>query len=236
MLLHEISTTGVFDETADWPAFRTRMGARLTEISTNNFVPEPTASQNSFLQSLLDTFNTSFSTAPPFTIQRLAELIERPNQHYGTHARDKYLRAIQRVVTVESSVGDFGMAAFGTSNSSTFSGTVGALSGNVLNENTGVVLSPIAWLIDTGTPPPDSPHEAQEADVKEEMEVHNIENQLINEERPDDEKIENGINGVDGGKKDEIANGDDHDRKSSESGTSDGPVNEGGNEEPMDIE
>ncbi|KAK9369230.1 hypothetical protein V1509DRAFT_620116 [Lipomyces kononenkoae] len=236
MLLNEISTTGVFDESADWPAFRTRMGARLTEISTNNFVPEPTESQNSFLRSLLDTLNTTFANAPPFTIQRLAELIERPNQHYRTHARDKYLRAIERVVAVESSMGEFGMDGFSSSNSRSFAGTVGALSGAVASENTGVVLSPIAWLIDTGTPPPDSPREMPEADVKEEVEERNIEDRLINDERLDD-KIENGINGVDGGERAETTNGEDQDRKVSESGTPpDGCIDEGVLEDSMDID
>ncbi|KAK9375897.1 PPP4R2-domain-containing protein [Lipomyces chichibuensis] len=246
MLLHETTATGIFDETADWPAFRTRMSALLSEISTNNFVPEPTPSQNSFLQSLLDTLNTSFPNAPPFTIQRLAELVERPNRHYGTHARDKYLRAIERVVSVESSVGDFGMAALGNStnagSNNRNSGTVGALTGNVLNENTGVILSPIAWLVDTGTPPPDSPTDALLAteDVKEELEVKHHDDQMIDDGRPNDEKVENGINGVSDEKGADTTNGEEQDSNSEQhlrAETSlDSKENEGVGEEPMDIE
>ncbi|KAK9353452.1 PPP4R2-domain-containing protein [Lipomyces doorenjongii] len=247
MLLHETTATGIFDETADWPSFRMRMSALLNEISANNFVPEPTPSQNSFLQSLLDSLNTSFPNAPPFTIQRLAELVERPNRHYGTHARDKYLRAIERVVSVESSVGDFGMAGLGNSTNSggsnnRNSGTVGALTGNVLNENTGVVLSPIAWLVDTGTPPPDSPNDAlvETEDVKEEFEAKHNDDQMIDEERPNDEKVENGINGVADEKGAEMTNGEGQDSNADQHSVAetsvDGNENEAVGEEPMDIE
>jgi hypothetical protein len=38
-----------------------------------------------------------FYSGPPFTIQRLAELILKPTEHYSEP--DKYLRAIQRVST-----------------------------------------------------------------------------------------------------------------------------------------
>ncbi|KAK9247216.1 PPP4R2-domain-containing protein [Lipomyces tetrasporus] len=243
MLLHETATTGIFDEAADWSAFRTRMSARLTEISTNNFTPEPTPSQSDFLRDLLETLNTTFPQAPPFTIQRLAELVEQPNRHYGTHARDKYLRAIERVVSVESSVGDFGIAGFGSSSnagSSRNSGTVGALSGNVLNGNTGVVLSPIAWLVDTGTPPPDSPTESL-LETKESSEVEGHEDKPIHEdeERPTDGKFENGINGVASEKRAETTNGEQQEHKSEQAAGAE-PVsdNQGDEnaEEPMDIE
>ncbi|KAK9326279.1 PPP4R2-domain-containing protein [Lipomyces orientalis] len=244
MLLHETATTGIFDEAADWPSFRTRVSARLTEISTNNFAPEPTPSQSDFLRDLLETLNTTFPQAPPFTIQRLAELVEQPNRHYGTHARDKYLRAIERIVSVESSVGDFGIAGFGSSSnagSSRNSGTVGALSGNVLNGNTGVVLSPIAWLVDTGTPPPDSPTESllEIDNAKETVEVEGDEDRPIDEERPTDVKFENGVNGVASEKSAETTNGEQQENRSEQAAgaltVSDNQGNENA-EEPMDIE
>jgi hypothetical protein len=40
----------------------------------------------------------SFDTAPPFTIQRVAELVLFPNRHHAKKA--KYLRALDRTLTV----------------------------------------------------------------------------------------------------------------------------------------
>jgi PPP4R2 len=41
---------------------------------------------------------TSFELSPPFTIQRITELILYPNRHYTN--KSKYLRALDRTLTV----------------------------------------------------------------------------------------------------------------------------------------
>jgi hypothetical protein len=52
------------------------------------------------LKSIASTLTTLFTTHPPHTIQRLAELILHPKQHYNTLA--SYLHALDRVVHVTS--------------------------------------------------------------------------------------------------------------------------------------
>ncbi|KAL1958182.1 hypothetical protein VTO42DRAFT_5037 [Malbranchea cinnamomea] len=57
------------------------------------------------LSSIKATLKNCFSTRPPHTIQRLAELILRPTAHYRT--LPSYLRALDRVVSVSSSADIF---------------------------------------------------------------------------------------------------------------------------------
>lgn len=57
------------------------------------------------LNSIRSTMRAYFTSKPPHTIQRLAELILRPNTHYRT--LPAYLRAMDRVVTVTSSADNF---------------------------------------------------------------------------------------------------------------------------------
>jgi hypothetical protein len=52
------------------------------------------------ISELRETLLTSFSAAPPHTVQRLAELFLTPNTHY--RSLPKYLRALQRVLSVSS--------------------------------------------------------------------------------------------------------------------------------------
>ncbi|OLL27132.1 Serine/threonine-protein phosphatase 4 regulatory subunit 2 [Neolecta irregularis DAH-3] len=51
------------------------------------------------------TLENDFQSAAPFTIQRLAELLMSPTQHYNDLA--KYLRAIERVVNVTTTTSDY---------------------------------------------------------------------------------------------------------------------------------
>ncbi|PKI82914.1 hypothetical protein MVES_003193 [Malassezia vespertilionis] len=44
-----------------------------------------------------------FDSAPPFTLQRLAELVLEPQRHY--HTRSKYLAALRRVLSVTAALG-----------------------------------------------------------------------------------------------------------------------------------
>ena len=59
----------------------------------------------SLLSSIQSTLTTSFASAPPHTIQRLAELILRPTHHYRT--LPSYLRAVDRVISVSSTAAEF---------------------------------------------------------------------------------------------------------------------------------
>lgn len=105
----------------------------------------------SLLSSLRSTLKTSFSTAPPHTAQRLAELILRPTNHYRT--LPSYLRALDRVLSVSSPANVFPLPPLGSS--------MATANGRLLNgsstpdpSNTsgaddfigGAELTPIPWL------------------------------------------------------------------------------------------
>ncbi|KAF8468945.1 hypothetical protein BDZ91DRAFT_847758 [Kalaharituber pfeilii] len=91
------------------------------------------------IASIKETLSTTFSSAPPYTVQRLAELIQKPNEHY--RSLPKFLRAVQRVISVSSATDQFPLP------SSTELPVTGML--NVLGSDEslgGALLTPISWL------------------------------------------------------------------------------------------
>ncbi|KAI8051353.1 hypothetical protein BDF22DRAFT_693354 [Syncephalis plumigaleata] len=74
-------------------------------IYSEDVVDELEASILPIKQVVMSSLESNFDSGPPFTIQRLAELILRPTEHYSEP--DKYLRAIQRLVTVTSTPSDY---------------------------------------------------------------------------------------------------------------------------------
>ncbi|EPE32419.1 hypothetical protein GLAREA_07552 [Glarea lozoyensis ATCC 20868] len=126
--------------------------------------PKPPAhslspSIQTFLESIISTLRTLFSQHPPHTIQRLAELILYPRQHYKTVS--SYLHAVDRVVHVSSGSHIFPLppAVPDPSSASVLSnGTIDPLStswGNVSSVQAnlgsdeslgGALLTPIPWL------------------------------------------------------------------------------------------
>ncbi|KAE8383582.1 hypothetical protein BDV26DRAFT_251257 [Aspergillus bertholletiae] len=113
------------------------------------------------LQLLLDstksTLRSLFSTKPPHTIQRLAELIIRPNKHYKT--LPAYLRAVDRVVSVTSSADIFPLKMHASGDQS--NGILnGAESGPMFSDLAlgsdeslgGALLTPIPWLSNIASP------------------------------------------------------------------------------------
>ncbi|MCJ1394170.1 hypothetical protein MMC18_007048 [Xylographa bjoerkii] len=60
------------------------------------------------------TLTSKFSTSPPHTIQRLAELVLRPSSHYRT--LPSYLRALDRVLSVSSTADAFPLPLIATRN------------------------------------------------------------------------------------------------------------------------
>ncbi|RPA89342.1 hypothetical protein L873DRAFT_1839261 [Choiromyces venosus 120613-1] len=93
------------------------------------------------LASLCNILTTQFDVAPPYTIQRLSELIRYPNTHYKSLS--KYLRAIQRVLSVSSPI-----TAFPLPPSAVDSMPNGTASFNLGSDESlgGALLSPIPWL------------------------------------------------------------------------------------------
>ncbi|KAL8286431.1 hypothetical protein RQP46_004448 [Phenoliferia psychrophenolica] len=107
-LLEQIAATNVVD--ADWPILRDMIKYKLEE-ATKAFLaagpPKPPGTGRAAFQAedayealsrafeILDSFQ-----GPPFTIQRLCELVVAPRKHYTT--LPKYFRALTRVISVTS--------------------------------------------------------------------------------------------------------------------------------------
>lgn len=102
------------------------------------------------LNSIRSTIRSYFTSKPPHTIQRLAELILRPNSHYRT--LPAYLRAVDRVVSVTSSADAFPsqMRASATQPNGVMNGAGGGIdiSDNLHGDESlgGAMLTPIPWL------------------------------------------------------------------------------------------
>ena len=93
-----------------------------------------------------------FGHSPPYTIQRLAELVLDPWKHY--RFLPAYLRALDRIVSVSSPISDFPLPTLHNPNSTTFI-TNGDAQTNGITERDGLgsdeslggaLLTPIPWL------------------------------------------------------------------------------------------
>ncbi|KAL2000428.1 hypothetical protein VTN02DRAFT_3076 [Thermoascus thermophilus] len=109
------------------------------------------------LNSIKSTLKSYFSSKPPHTIQRLAELILRPTRHYRT--LPAYLRAVDRVVAVSSTADIFPLPQSGVlgdsnlANGASNGGGAGFMADNTLGSDEslgGALLTPIPWLTNTG--------------------------------------------------------------------------------------
>ncbi|OJJ40472.1 hypothetical protein ASPWEDRAFT_216634 [Aspergillus wentii DTO 134E9] len=127
---------------------------------TNEILPAPL---QLLLDSIRSTLKTFFTSKPPHTIQRFAELILRPNAHYRT--LPAYLRALDRVISVTSSAEVFPLQTQTSSNQP--NGILnGGSSSFMLPDHSlgsdeslgGALLTPIPWLsnatidVDDGVP------------------------------------------------------------------------------------
>src|SRR5690606_37352000 len=82
-----------------------------------------------------------FSTAPPYTIQRMSELILDPKRHYTS--LEKFLRALQKSVSVTSNINNFPLP-FNEVEAASLAST--ALGSNAEDALGGARLTPIPWL------------------------------------------------------------------------------------------
>lgn len=93
-----------------------------------------------------------FAHSPPYTIQRLAELVLRPKKHY--RFLPSYLRALDRIVSVSSPVSDFPLPALHAPANGSFltngdiptNGLVGREELGSDESLGGALLTPIPWL------------------------------------------------------------------------------------------
>ncbi|KAL4910630.1 hypothetical protein BDW74DRAFT_141513 [Aspergillus multicolor] len=114
------------------------------------------------LQSIQSTLRSLFASKPPHTVQRLAELILRPNAHYRT--LPAYVRALDRVVSVTSSTDIFpfpmqsGAAAAQPNGTLNGAETTFNFSDSALGSDEalgGALLTPIPWLNNASSPGPE---------------------------------------------------------------------------------
>ena len=115
---------------------------------------------------LLSLYNTSthvlgrdFAQSPPYTIQRLAELVLYPKKHY--RFLPAYLRALDRIVSVSSPLSDFPLPSLHTSSNSGFLTNGDSSRVNGISEREGLgsdeslggaLLTPIPWLRNSNAP------------------------------------------------------------------------------------
>ncbi|EAA59833.1 hypothetical protein AN3625.2 [Aspergillus nidulans FGSC A4] len=127
--------------------------------STSTTLPAPLLL---ILQSIQSTLRSLFSSKPPHTIQRLAELILRPNAHYRT--LPAYMRALDRVVSVTSTADVFPFPMQSGAATAQPNGTLNgaqatfSLSDDALGSDEalgGALLTPIPWLNNASSPEPE---------------------------------------------------------------------------------
>lgn len=100
-----------------------------------------------------------FAHSPPYTIQRLAELVLHPKRYY--RFLPAYLRALDRIVSVSSPISDFPLPIMSANVNGGFlsNGDPGLLNGITERDGLGsdeslggALLTPIPWLRSPGTP------------------------------------------------------------------------------------
>lgn len=135
-------------------------GFEISDSQQTEEMPPPAAREQGALPpELLSSYQMSrrilehdFAESPPYTIQRLAELILRPRKHY--RFLPAYLRALDRIVSVSSPVSDFPLPALHSPLNGGFL-TNGEAQTNGISERDGLgsdeslggaLLTPIPWL------------------------------------------------------------------------------------------
>ncbi|KAF2215582.1 hypothetical protein CERZMDRAFT_81744 [Cercospora zeae-maydis SCOH1-5] len=120
-----------------------------TQVSVYGTLPPELLS---IYQSSTKILQYDFSESPPYTIQRLAELVLRPKRHY--RFLPAYLRALDRTVSVSSPLSDFPLPALHVPANGGFL-TNGEAQVNGITEREGLgsdeslggaLLTPIPWL------------------------------------------------------------------------------------------
>lgn len=118
--------------------------APAARTAQQNELPDPVLK---FYRSIIRALRSEFTAAPPFTVQRLAELVRRPHQHYKT--LPAYLRALDRAVTVSSPSSMFPLPPIASSagEDTTASTYLAGSGGTQIEEDfDAAVLAPIPWL------------------------------------------------------------------------------------------
>ncbi|KAA8898309.1 hypothetical protein TRICI_006570 [Trichomonascus ciferrii] len=105
-----------------------------------------------YAEDVKEQFEEKFPDEPPFTIQRIAELLLRPREYYTEESPQKFLFALERSLSVQSTHTEYPEEELKRELKNTDSESQG--SSNESSQS-GIVLTQISWVVDTGTPPPD---------------------------------------------------------------------------------
>lgn len=114
--------------------------------NVSQFAETPSTEEEEMLNRIILIMDSCFSTDPPYTVQRLAELSQRPFDHYK--ALSKYLRALERVLSVSSTTADFPLVPLAIQHAESY--TARPFMTHLDAESPGL-LSPIPWA--TSMPP-----------------------------------------------------------------------------------
>lgn len=108
----------------------------INQASSERALPPETVATITLIK---DTLSSSFGAAPPHTVQRLAELLKNPNEHY--RSLPKFLRALQRVISVSSTIDQFPLPSVTETPAPNMLNALGS------DESLGgALLTPISWL------------------------------------------------------------------------------------------
>ncbi|KAL1302776.1 hypothetical protein AAFC00_003123 [Neodothiora populina] len=137
-----------FSGTANTPAPSTSVvEMEHTPLPDSSLPPDLLSSY----QSSVNILRTTFSQSPPYTVQRLAELVLQPRRHY--RYLPPFLSALDRAVSVTSTVNEFPIPVVQTSGAVKFftngdsTNGVGDRAGLGSDESLGgALLTPIPWI------------------------------------------------------------------------------------------
>ncbi|ORX91504.1 hypothetical protein K493DRAFT_339324 [Basidiobolus meristosporus CBS 931.73] len=110
-LIDRVVQSNVFD--GPWNEIRTRLISRIEQnlhLLATEFNTEVTEEIRAYQGRIVKALE-AFKSDPPFTVQRLCELIAYPKEHHKS--LPKYMRALEKVVTVTSTYADFPLVANG---------------------------------------------------------------------------------------------------------------------------
>lgn len=104
-----------------------------------------------------------FHSSPPFTLQRMAELLTEPFKYYPQNHLAKFLRALERVMLVSSSIDDYGQVSVDIHDVPTVE------DGEKIKPDTGIVLTPIPWITEEDTAKLEKGNEETDADTADDQ-------------------------------------------------------------------
>uniref|UniRef100_A0A060T8I6 ARAD1D07172p n=1 Tax=Blastobotrys adeninivorans TaxID=409370 RepID=A0A060T8I6_BLAAD len=164
-VLKEVAKDGDFEKhNVTWDEFLPRVVKVLDTVVRTSFefdgqavIKDPLSgssrTQDAFLEDVKKLLS-GFGQDPPFTFQRIAELLTQPHVYYGPKVVHKFLHAVERSLMVESSVKEYPEKDLLKELENTQSARV---------DESGIVMSDISWVVDTGAPyDQGSPNEGKE--------------------------------------------------------------------------